>query len=259
MNECLSQFHDNKSIFVDLGIRDDFDIPKFHLLTHYCTSITLFGSTDNYNTEQSEHLHIDMAKDTYRATNRKDEYPQMTTWLERHDKVHQQEEDLARRQPCDACQGRLSKPIGAPKPQPWRLQMALNPSIKVASYDVLARRYGADLFQDMLADYIVHINYPNTSTTALRKLAEDTLLPFRSVPVFNKIKFVSDATSDVIDSIHVRPKHEDTRGCIVPARFDTAVVCAQCPGTLSGNNGMYSAPKNVSNVLDVLIVLHVSH
>ncbi len=210
MNECLSQFHDNKSIFVDLGIRDDFDIPKFHSLTHYCTSITLFGSMDNYNTEQSERLHIDMAKDAYCTTNCKDEYPQMTTWLERCDKVHQQEEDLTRWQPRNACQGQLSKPIGAPKPQPRRLCMALNLSIKAASFDVLACRYGADLFQDTLADYIVHINYPNASTTALRKLAEDTLLPFRSVPVFNKIKFISDATSDMIDSIHVQPEHEDT-------------------------------------------------
>jgi hypothetical protein len=48
----------------------------------YALLIQLFGTTDNYNTEQSECLHIDFTKDTYRATNHKDEYSQMTKWLE---------------------------------------------------------------------------------------------------------------------------------------------------------------------------------
>ncbi|KAH9059716.1 hypothetical protein EDB87DRAFT_1619886 [Lactarius vividus] len=48
--------------------------PSFHSLAHYRRSITLFGSTDNYNTEQSERLHIDFTKDAYRTTNFKDEY-----------------------------------------------------------------------------------------------------------------------------------------------------------------------------------------
>jgi hypothetical protein len=47
----------------------------------------LFGTMDNYNTEQTERLHIDFAKDAYRATNRKNEYMQMTAWLEHHEKV----------------------------------------------------------------------------------------------------------------------------------------------------------------------------
>jgi hypothetical protein len=42
---------------------------------------------DNYNMEQSEHLHIDIAKDAYCAMNHKDEYPQMMNWLERREKV----------------------------------------------------------------------------------------------------------------------------------------------------------------------------
>jgi hypothetical protein len=49
----------------------------------------LFGTTDNYNTEQMEHLHIDFTKDAYYATNHKDEYKQMTVWLECHEKVQQ--------------------------------------------------------------------------------------------------------------------------------------------------------------------------
>ena len=62
-------------------------MPKIHSLTHYTASIRLFGTTDNYNTEQTERLHIDTTKDAYDATNHKDEYSQMTTWQERREKV----------------------------------------------------------------------------------------------------------------------------------------------------------------------------
>jgi len=89
LDDSLAWFHQNKLVFVDLGTREHFNIPKFHSLIHYNSSIRLFGTTDNYNTEQSERLHIDFAKNAYRASNHKDEYPQMTTWLERREKVEQ--------------------------------------------------------------------------------------------------------------------------------------------------------------------------
>ncbi|KAG5639898.1 hypothetical protein DXG03_002541, partial [Asterophora parasitica] len=63
------------------------NIPKLHFLNHYLRAIKLFGSTNNYNTEATERLHIDFAKLAYRATNRKDEYPQMTKWLEHREKI----------------------------------------------------------------------------------------------------------------------------------------------------------------------------
>ena len=89
LDESLMLFHQNKSIFADLGVRAHFNVPKLHSLFHYQSSITLFGTTDNYNTEQLERLHIDFAKDAYHATNHKNEYPQMTRWLERREKVQQ--------------------------------------------------------------------------------------------------------------------------------------------------------------------------
>jgi hypothetical protein len=81
MKDALEQFHENKSIFIDLKIQSHFNIPKIHNMHHYPDDITLFGTTDNYNTEQTERLHIDMAKNAYRASNCHDEYPQMTIWL----------------------------------------------------------------------------------------------------------------------------------------------------------------------------------
>ena len=87
LHRSLCSFHNNKHIFVELGFRKDFNLPKLHSLVHYVDSIELFGTTDNYNAEYTERLHIDLAKDAYRATNHHDEYAQMTTWLERKEKV----------------------------------------------------------------------------------------------------------------------------------------------------------------------------
>ncbi|KAH9035984.1 hypothetical protein EDB83DRAFT_2228801 [Lactarius deliciosus] len=35
LDEALAQFHSNKAVFVDLGVRKHFNIPKFHSLMHY--------------------------------------------------------------------------------------------------------------------------------------------------------------------------------------------------------------------------------
>jgi len=78
LNDALARFHANKDIFIDLGIRDSFNIPKLHFASHYVELIKMFSTTDNFNTQYTEHLHIDLAKDVYAATNRKDEFGQMT-------------------------------------------------------------------------------------------------------------------------------------------------------------------------------------
>jgi hypothetical protein len=87
LQDALDTFHKHKDVFVQLGIRDHFDIPKIHSLVHYIDSIRQFGATDNYNTEAFERLHIDLAKDAWRATNKREERPQMVAWLDRYEKV----------------------------------------------------------------------------------------------------------------------------------------------------------------------------
>jgi hypothetical protein len=87
LKTALGRFHQNKSIFIDLGVRTNFNLPKLHSLQHYASCIESFGTTDNYNTENTERWHIDFAKDAYHATNHKDEYSQMTLWLQWKEKV----------------------------------------------------------------------------------------------------------------------------------------------------------------------------
>ena len=61
LDEALDRFRANREIFVELGIRDGFNIPKLHFACHYVELIKLFGTTDNFNTEHTECLHIDLA------------------------------------------------------------------------------------------------------------------------------------------------------------------------------------------------------
>ncbi|KAJ7193475.1 hypothetical protein GGX14DRAFT_537556 [Mycena pura] len=88
VNAAWLAFHDNKDIFVDLEIREHFNISKLHKLKHYVDSIRSRGTADGFNTEGTERLHIDLAKLGYKATNKKAYTRQMTVWLRRQESVH---------------------------------------------------------------------------------------------------------------------------------------------------------------------------
>ena len=85
LQHALDDFHRLKDVFIELGCRDQFNIPKFHSLIHYTDTIHNLGSIDGLNTETSERLHINVAKKAYAATSRKDYTIQMTRWLQRQE------------------------------------------------------------------------------------------------------------------------------------------------------------------------------
>lgn len=240
LEECLSTFHDNKQVFVDVGVREHINIPKFHSLTHYASSIRMFGTTDNYNTEQSERLHIDLTKNAYRSTNHKDEYPQMTLWLERREKIQRHAAFIKWRQ-----QGHRDHPQQNPLEPPCArtqiIKMARTPSLKAVPFNVIDRDYGAFAFQDELADFIARENHPGASIAALRMHARNTLIPFRAVPVYHHIKFTPSDISEIVDAVHIRPEQRDSRGRIVPSRFDTVLV--GCRGQ-SNTDGHWNKGKS---------------
>jgi hypothetical protein len=82
---ALKTFHENKDVFVQAGIREHFNIPKIHAMIHYLEAIKSRGSADGFNTESPERLHIDFAKEGYRASNKKDYIKQMVVWLGRQE------------------------------------------------------------------------------------------------------------------------------------------------------------------------------
>ena len=235
LQESLQSFHANKDIFVDLRTRQGFNIPKLHSMLHYSSSILLFGTTDNYNTEQTERLHIDFAKEAYRSTNRKNEYMQMTAWLERRERVKRHEAHLARQQLGEQQEAHATESLEPLRIHDGYLKMPRHPTLKSVLFQTLVSKYGAHLFQDALADFIARVNNPGVSTATLRNRSHNTLIPFYAVPVFHKFKFTGSngdsSRSEVIDSVQVRPEQTDHRGRIIPARFDTVLVSEGQYGT----------------------------
>jgi len=231
---CLAAFHNHKAVFLDLGVRKNFNLPKLHSLTHYASSIELFGAADNYNTEQSERLHIDLAKDAYRATNRKDEYPQMTAWLERREKMQRHAALIDRKQQDLPQSPQAQRIIGPPCIHVQCVKMTCHPSAKAVSFDTLKIQYGALKFQDELADFVAQVNNPGVRRSTLDLHAEDTLIPFRGVPIFHFIKFRETGGSETIDSVHAQPERRDKCRRIIPSCFNTVLVQSPSQDTRQG-------------------------
>ncbi|KAJ6562917.1 hypothetical protein B0H10DRAFT_2239780 [Mycena sp. CBHHK59/15] len=230
LEDALDRFHDNKSIFVVLGVRNDFNLPKLHSCKHYVMYIKLYGTTDNYNTEYTERLHIDLAKEAYRSTNFKDEFPQMTLWLERKEKIFRHEKFI---------QWRLN---GSPAPvavEPLhpgiiyerQLVMTRHPTVKSSKIAQLIAEYGATFFREALAKFIVHHSDPTLSLSQVEAKSHYIRLAFNAVPVFHRIKFTTPdpytaggPTDSVIDTVHVQPGCRLGTGHKIPGRFDTVLV-----------------------------------
>ncbi|KAF7372072.1 hypothetical protein MVEN_00065500 [Mycena venus] len=230
LGDGLRRFHENKSIFVDLGVRSDFNLPKLHNCTHYPMYIKLFGTTDNYNTEYTERLHIDLAKDAYRATNFKDEFPQMTLWLERKEKILRHEKYIQWR-----LDGSPALPTIDPLPPgivyERRVKMTKHPTRKAVRFNILISDYGARLFRDALSRFIVQLNSPTLTRAQIEAQAASISFHFNRVPVYHRIKFITEdpytvggPEDSVVDSIHVQPPKSGRSGKQLPGRFDTALV-----------------------------------
>ncbi|THH14703.1 hypothetical protein EUX98_g9574 [Antrodiella citrinella] len=227
LDDPLDRFHDNKQIFVDLGVRTSWKIPKLHFLRHYSYFIRRLGTTDNYNTESTERLHIDLAKDAYAATNAKDEFPQMTLWLERREKLFRHENYVRW-----CLNGRPPHPVShaAYQPPADRLKMTLHPSRNSVLFQQVTAEYGAPFFVDALARYIVKFCHPAYTPAQVEVASNDVPFLFRSVSVYHKAKmWLGDLNnhrilSDESDVIHATPSREDKRGRSVDGHFDTVIV-----------------------------------
>lgn len=228
LDEAMTTFHANKQVFVSLGIREHFHLPKLHFVTrHYRHLIELFGAADNFSTEYTERLHIDLTKEAYRATNRKDEYTQMTLWLERKEKI------LRHAAYIKWCQqGR--PPTTALNPLHSRHQrhilMTREPSAKRVSFTALAQDYGGVDFERCFARYVVGHNHPDLARSMVDYVAKSVSFPFGAVAVYHKAKIWDEDfpryrhASDDYDVIVSTPSRRDKHGTIIPGRFDTALV-----------------------------------
>jgi hypothetical protein len=101
ITKALRTFHQTKQVYIDKDVRkgastgetmDHFRIPKLAGLHAYAMHIPEMGSSPQYSTEIVESSHQRMAKQPYRATNRKEYIVQMCRFLDRNDRIALQRE-----------------------------------------------------------------------------------------------------------------------------------------------------------------------
>ncbi|TFK59907.1 hypothetical protein BDN72DRAFT_905430 [Pluteus cervinus] len=227
--DALSDFHAPKKVFIQLGVQADWMIPKLHMLEHYADMIQFYGTTDNYNTEYTERLHIDMVKEAYQSTNMKDEFPQMTLWLERREKIFQHDETIRWCLQNSTIYNPPPPTITSLLRPAWHLTMTKWPTVRRVSVETLVMNYGAVDFIPSLSRFITSRQQPQLSwrqveAEAWRITIDDDDFDF---PVYHYLKFAIDEglTSQTVDILHTKPAREDKHGNILPApSFDPALV-----------------------------------
>ncbi|KIK00485.1 hypothetical protein K443DRAFT_122789 [Laccaria amethystina LaAM-08-1] len=233
LDAVLQEFDDNKKIFINLCIHNDFNFPKGHFTHHYRYLIQLYETADIFNTEYTERLHIDLAKDAYHSTNSKDEYPQMTLWLDCHERILLHDKYLRWRLSTVALDNSGDQPLLPPPPLlpkcpllvfPCEVKMSQRHTEYGVSLDTIKESYRASCFNTVLARYIIHLKHPEFPQRQVTNAAEDFHIPFHKVSVFHRIKFIShdpfstNPSADiVVDSIHSEPPGLDKYGKVIPA------------------------------------------
>lgn len=118
---------------------------------------------------------------------------------------------------------------------PSAIQMTKGPSVKSVKLTVLtnvATGYGASLFIPALSRFIAQFNHPTSTRAQIEEVSHNVVLPFRSVPVFHRIKFVNSDFfgRDILDSIHVYPRLVRNGRVTRISRFDTALILVREAG-----------------------------
>lgn len=227
LKEALSRFHQTKHIFEELEIRDSWEIPKLHYAMHYVLLIKWLGTLDNFDTQYTERLHIDFAKDAYEATNHKDEFAQMTIWLECKEKIIKHELFIKWRKTGKPIEDLIHKTLTYPT---HHIQMTKHPTHKHVLFEEIIQEYHAPFIKDALARYIVHFHNPDLSWRQVERKAMDYILPLNGLAIYHCIKlWLGDMqsyrlSSDETDVIHAQPARQDRYGKPVAARFDIALI-----------------------------------
>ncbi|KAK1224627.1 hypothetical protein PQX77_012466 [Marasmius sp. AFHP31] len=230
--DALTRFHHNKNIFIDLGIRPHFRLPKLHFLNHYVWKIKHFGSLENSNTQYTERPHIDMTKDTYRASNRKDEYFQMTKWSDRKEKILKHGNFIAWRVAGCPTISRIDRWLPSTLVRtPRLLELLKHPTIRSLTITRAVKSYSAPCLLPSLARLIRHLRashgFPQ-SRPGDDGLLEEINRMVTTIPAFSIIRFIHHdpitGTKRTIDSVHAQRGRKDRRGRHIPGQFDAALV-----------------------------------
>jgi hypothetical protein len=84
---ALDRFHRERVIFIDAGIRTNFDLPRQHSLDHYIYHIQQFGAPNGLCSSITESKHIKAVKEPWRRSSHFNALGQILTTNQRLDKL----------------------------------------------------------------------------------------------------------------------------------------------------------------------------
>jgi hypothetical protein len=87
VDTAVGRFHANRVIFEDLGIRDNFSLPRQHSVKHFRLLIQMFGAPNGLCSSITESKHIKAVKEPYRRSNHFEALGQMLIINQRIDKL----------------------------------------------------------------------------------------------------------------------------------------------------------------------------
>jgi hypothetical protein len=87
IDAAIERFHREREIFIEVGVREDFSLPRQHSLTHYSSLIRLFGAPNGICSSITESKHIKAVKEPWRRSSRNQPLGQMLLTNQRLDKL----------------------------------------------------------------------------------------------------------------------------------------------------------------------------
>ncbi|EIM79626.1 uncharacterized protein STEHIDRAFT_69183 [Stereum hirsutum FP-91666 SS1] len=249
MDRAWQLFHAHKKVFIELGLRKHFNIPKIHSMKHYIPSIRSRGPAPGFNTEGSERLHIEYAKLGYRASNKKAYLRQMAKWLQRQEAVHrfecylewalpgymagsgegdaEEESDEGNFSDTTVARRAVSESLMASTSSISAYKIARSAPLQVSVAD-LELNYGAEDFLRVLSRFLQQYG--------LRSLSSD-ISSRTCFPVFKRFylwlpqidEISPTRKKDTIRATPYIPRHKHTPAA--PARFDPVLVWERVPSS----------------------------
>ena len=227
MEHALTLFHDHKRVLVVLGVRNHFDIPKFHSLLHYIDCIKMYGTTDNYNTEAFERLHIDLAKEGWRASNTRNAIPQMTKWLERQEKIEMFGRYVNRTLEDEDEQDRLPGTVG--------IVLAKRPAVHAQPVAAIEQLHSAPYFSRDLKTFLNALLPRGQAISRAQLQYADLGLGLDRLDVWHSFKLQMDMLGNDVDGEEGKETIKAKPGD--KGRFDTIIVAHSAAAEATGLQG----------------------
>lgn len=180
-----------------------------------------------------ERLHIDFAKKGWRASNKRDEFPQMTRWLSRQENINTFERELSWVVQQQSIAKTNSSPAqAAPTVSQPHILLPKVPTSPHKSISSIRQSHRVPGFSDHLKAYLEMLK-PNATRADLRYAATQPL-PFHQLDIYHSFKFhrelLEEGGAEQRDVVKASP--------LSGGRFDTVVVLTADTAETVGLTGM---------------------